>query len=43
MFEFKFNKLYNLIFEELTDIQKKKVDKFTAKRNKTLTFRSTIF
>lgn len=40
---FKFDKLYNLIFEELTDIQKRNVDKFTAKRDKTLTFRSIIF
>jgi hypothetical protein len=39
----KFDRFYNLIFEELTDRQKELTNKFTAKRNKTLTFRSTIF
>jgi hypothetical protein len=35
----KFNKLFNIIMEELTPQQKEKVDKYTAKRNKTLSFR----
>lgn len=34
----KFDKLYNLIFEELTDKQKKDVDFFAAKRDIDLTF-----
>ena len=35
----KFNKLFNIIMEELTPQQKETVDKYTAKRNKTLSFR----
>ena len=34
----KFNKIYDLILEELTDKQKKLTDKYTAKRNKNLSF-----
>lgn len=34
----KFNSIYNLILEELTDSQKKMVDSYTKKRNKTLSF-----
>ena len=34
----KFNSIYNLILEELTDYQKKMVDSYTEKRNKTLSF-----
>lgn len=34
----KFNILYNLIMEELTSAQKKKVDLYSAKRSKDLTF-----
>ena len=34
----KFNKIYNLILEELTDKQKELTDKYTAQRNKNLSF-----
>lgn len=34
----RFNKIYNLILEELTDKQKKLTDKYIAKHNKNLSF-----
>jgi hypothetical protein len=38
----KFNKLFNIIMEELTPQQKQKVDNYTAKRSKTLSFRKYV-
>ena len=35
----RFNEIYDLILEELTDKQKKLTDKYTAKRNKNLSCR----
>ena len=38
----KFTTLFNILMEELTPQQKEKVDKYTAKRNKTLSFRKYV-